>query len=148
MTLRPKEHWSQTPFVNPSKTPGRKMILKEKDWVVLCQAHFQLIKEEEWIERRETTKKNGVTSAGQRIAGEGGTLTEGSFPAKEEQVQAFHRRSALRESLMSVWRVDINQALRVCEERQAEVGASDGGTEWKTRGQAEPSRPLLKTEPS
>ena len=33
------------------------------------------------------------------------------FPAKGEQVQGFDRISALRESLLSIWRVDVNQAV-------------------------------------
>ena len=45
------------------------------------------------------------------------------FSAEDELVQAFGRRSALRESLLSLWKVDINQALRVCEGRQVQVEA-------------------------
>ena len=47
------------------------------------------------------------------------------FSAKEEQVQAFDRRSALCESLVSIWRVDVYQALRMCQDRKVEVDASE-----------------------
>ena len=46
---------------------------------------------------------------------------ESFFSAKDEQVQAFHRRSVLRECLLSPWMVDLNQALN----RQAYVEASE-----------------------
>ena len=71
----------------------------EEDSVVLCQALFQCITEEEWRE---------MTKPGQRVAGLGKvvwrrTLKDGVFLAKEEQVHAFHMRSALHESLEDPW---------------------------------------------
>ena len=39
-------------------------------------------------------------------------------------MRAFHRR-VLLESLLSIWRVDINHAFRMCEDWQGEVGASE-----------------------
>ena len=47
------------------------------------------------------------------------------FLAKEGQVQAFDRRFALRGSLLSIGRVDTHQALRMWEDRQVEVDASE-----------------------
>ena len=40
--------------------------------------------------------------------------------AKDGQGEASGRRSALRESLLSLWQVDIDQALRVREDRQTQ----------------------------
>ena len=64
----------------------------EQDLVVLCQALYHSIKEEEWIEMgeklREVSKKTGVKKAGERVAGLGKvakTLKESFFSAKEEQ---------------------------------------------------------------
>ena len=98
--------------------------------VVLCQALFQSIKEQEWMEMHEklkdVTRKTGAKKAGQRIGAEDcwsresgleKTLKEGFFSAKEEQVEAF-------ECLLSIWRVDITQVLPMCEHRQAEVDTS------------------------
>ena len=70
------------------------------------------------------------------------TLREDSISANEEQVQVFVRRSALRESLLSNWRVDIPQALRVTKDREVEVGTSEvSRASWDrfvmTRGQVE-----------
>ena len=50
---------------------------------------------------------------------------ESFFSAKDEQVQASDRRSALRESLLSLWQVDVNQTLRVCEGGQAQLEAPE-----------------------
>ena len=44
---------------------------------------------------------------------------------KVEQERAFNKRSNLRGSLLSNWRVDINEALRMCEERSLAMDASD-----------------------
>ena len=44
---------------------------------------------------------------------------------QEEQIRAYERRSAMRESLQEVWDVDIAQALRIFEDRQVVVGSSD-----------------------
>ena len=75
-------------------------------------------------------KEVNVERAGQRVAGPGcvtcmKTLEESFFSAMEQQARSFHRRSASGESLLSIWRVAINQALRTCGDRQAEVGASE-----------------------
>ena len=45
--------------------------------------------------------------------------------ATDEQVEAFGGRSALRESLLSLRQVDINQALRVREDQQTQIDASE-----------------------
>ena len=67
---------------------------------------------------KEVCEKIGVKMAGQRVAGLGKvawrkTPPESFFSAKVERAQAFNRRSALRESLLSIWRVDINQFTNV-----------------------------------
>ena len=46
------------------------------------------------------------------------------FSAKVEVERASNRRLALREALLSMWKVDIHQALRMCQDRQVEVNAS------------------------
>ena len=46
------------------------------------------------------------------------TPGEDFFSAKEEQVQVVDRRSWLREGLVSLWRMDIHQAVRMCGDRQ------------------------------
>ena len=51
-------------------------------------------------------------------------LREDFSSVKEEQVQASDRRSPLREKTFARRR-DINQALRLCEDRLVEVGACD-----------------------
>ena len=72
-----------------------------------------------------------VKKAGRKAAGLEEVTERRSLLAKEEQVQAIGRRSALRESLLSIWRVDINQALRMCDGRQVEVDASKASyTSW------------------
>ena len=43
---------------------------------------------------------------------------------KVEQQRAFNRRSALRDSLLSLWTVDIHRALRMRDDRQVVVDAS------------------------
>ena len=55
---------------------------------------------------------------------ESGRFGEAGF-SKEEQIQAYDRRSALREGLLEIWRVDINWAMRMCDDRHIEVGASE-----------------------
>ena len=90
--------------------------------MVLCQALYKSSGEEEWTELHEQVKslqkKIGVKKAGQSVAGLGKVAwrktQEESFSAKDEQVQAFDRRSAVRESLLSLWKVDINQAFCMC----------------------------------
>ena len=47
------------------------------------------------------------------------------FSAKTEREQALRRRLELRESLLNIWSVDINQALRMSEDRQAEARPSE-----------------------
>ena len=89
----------------------------EEDWVVLCQALYQSIREEEWKEMQEQQKGS--------LQEDWHMLREDFFSAKEEQVRAFDRRSALRERLLTVWRVDSHQGLRRCEDRQSEVGAAE-----------------------
>ena len=68
---------SQHRCQNTSKIPEEKWRppLMEEDWVVLCQAMYQSIKEEEWIEMheklREVIRKIGVKGSGQWVAGLG-----------------------------------------------------------------------------
>ena len=50
-----------------------------------------------------------------------------------EEERAFNKRSALRESLLSIWMVDLHEALRMCEDRQVEVSASDASYVLWTR---------------
>ena len=78
--------------------------------MVLRQAPFQSIKEEEWMEMHErlneVTKKIGVKKAGQRVVGLGEvgwrkTSKESFFSTKVEQERAIDRRSVLRECLLS-----------------------------------------------
>ena len=59
MTLRPEEQGTRKLFVNPSKIPKgkRRSHLMEEDWAVLCQALFQSIKEDVWIEMHEKLKR-------------------------------------------------------------------------------------------
>ena len=67
----------------------------------------------------------------QKVAGLGKvawreTQEEPCFSAEDEQVQAFGRRSGLRESLLSLWQVDINQAFPcVPMARQTQIEASE-----------------------
>ena len=76
------------------------------------------------------------------------------FSSTVEQEQTFNRRSALRERLLSIWKFDINQVLRMCEDRQAEVDASDvSHVSWDTVNHPWPScfglRSLcIKSQPS
>ena len=85
-------------------------LLMELDWVVLAPGSFptgQMRGVDRDAREVERTKKIGEKKAGQRVAGLGNvawrkTLKEGFFPVKEGQVQAFHRRSKLRASLLSI----------------------------------------------
>ena len=68
--------------------------------------------------------------SGQKVAGVGkvarrSAQEEPSFLAKDEQVRAFGRRSALRGSLPPLWQPDINQDLQVCENQQTQIDASE-----------------------
>ena len=47
------------------------------------------------------------------------------FSAREEQIRALERSSAMRESLLEVLSADIAQSLRTCEERPVGVKASE-----------------------
>ena len=76
----------------------------------------QSIREEEWTDmlepRKEVSETIGVSKAGQTVAGLGRLAwrraLRGDFAsAKEERVQAHDRRSVLRVSLLSIWRVDL-----------------------------------------
>ena len=71
---------------------------------------------------KEVTKKIDVKRAGRKlrvwVKWRRKTLKESFLSAKVEQERAFHWRSALRDSLLSIWRVDIHQALRMCQERE------------------------------
>ena len=93
---------------------------------------------------KEVCKQIGVKDAGQKVAGQGKVAwrknaTKPFFFAENKQVQVFGRRSALRESLLSLWQVDINLALWVCEDRQTQVDASETSyvffKDWMIRGQ-------------
>ena len=102
----------------------------DEEWVVLCQALFQSIKEEEWTEKHKEWKEvtRQVRKARQRVVGKVAlrkTSKESSSQPKLKQALVFNQRSPLRESLMSIWRVDIHQSLRTCEDRHVEVNASD-----------------------
>ena len=65
-TLHPEEQGTKQLFVNRSKIPKEKWrpALMEENWVVLCQAVNQSIKEKEWKEMHdeltEVSKKIGV----------------------------------------------------------------------------------------
>ena len=96
------------------------------------------IGEEEWLEMhkklKDVCKTIGVKEAGQRVAGLSKVVWRKTqeialLSVTGEQVQAFGRWSALRESLLSLWQVNINQALRLCEGRQAHLS-----TDWMIRG--------------
>ena len=54
------------------------------------------------------------------------TEKERLFSAKKEQEAAFNGRSALRESLLEAWNVDIHTARRICEWRLVVVECLDG----------------------
>ena len=71
-----------------------------------------------------TTENSRVKRAGQKVVGLGELAHKRCEPVKEEQIQTRERRSALREGLLEACEIDIGQALRLCEERQVEVGAS------------------------
>ena len=67
---------------------------------------------------KEVSKNSGVSSASQKVvwvrkAGLHGVAQRRflSTSAKEQPV-AFDRRSALRQSLLLIWRADIDQSLR------------------------------------
>ena len=75
--------------------------------MVLCQVLYQSYgEEEEWIEMheklKEVCKHVGVKEAGQKLFSQHWM----------SRFQAFGRRSALRENLLSLCRVDVKQALR------------------------------------
>ena len=85
----------------------------EEDRVVLCQALYQSIGEEEWTEmherKKEVFRNIGVKKAGQIIAGLGKVAWRKTgrnlfFSAKNDLEAAFNRRSVLRESLQEVWK--------------------------------------------
>ena len=85
--------------------------LMEEVWVVLCQAMFQSIKGEEWMKMYEkledVIRKSDAKKGAQRCASQGKvvwtkTLKESFLSVKEESVQVFQSRSALRESLLSI----------------------------------------------
>ena len=96
---------------------------------MLCQALYMSIKEEKWSEMHEKIERGPQEDRSKRrlyrrmLAWEKvawrKTSKESFFSAKVEQGQATNRRS--RESLLSIWRVHVNQALRMCDDRQAEV---------------------------
>ena len=95
---------------------------------------------------QEATRKIGVTKARQTVACLGKvvwreTLKKSFFQAKEEQEQTFHKRSALRESLLSAWKADITrrcQSARIGKLRFTPPKCPVcRGTEGKTRGEAE-----------
>ena len=56
------------------------------------------------------------------------------FLIKDKQLETFHKRFALRESLLSNCRIDINQVLRMCADRKCPMFRGAG---WKVHGQAE-----------
>ena len=81
----------------------------EEGWVVLSQAPYQSIRKEEWKEMREKlkeySKKIVVKQAGKEVVGLAKlawrtSLKEDFFSAEEEQIHAYDRESALRESLL------------------------------------------------
>ena len=74
-----------------------RLYLMEEDWVVLCQALRQSIKEEEWIEMHEKKSERSRLLVCQRWRG--GVHRKFFFSAKVEREQAINRRSALTESL-------------------------------------------------
>ena len=89
--------------------------------IVMYQALYQSIGDEEWTDthgksEQEVSQEHG----GEESRFECGWVRRGGletsrredfFSGKEDKVQAPERRSALRESLLSIWKVDIYQAL-------------------------------------
>ena len=66
---------------------------------------------------KDVIRKSDAKKGAQRCASQGEvvwtkTLKESFLSVKEESVQVSYWKSALRESPLSIWRVDINQALR------------------------------------
>ena len=51
--------------------------------------------------------------------------SEACFSAKEGRGQACQRSSAVRERVLSIWRVVTSPALRMCEDRHIKVGTSE-----------------------
>ena len=126
-------------FANTGKIPRetwRPLWMKE-DWVVLCQDLYQAIGEEESTEIHELLKEVceniGVKETVQNVAGLGKvawrqTQEEPIFSAKDEQVHAFDRRPALRESPLSRCQVDTSIPIRPCgcvKGRRRKVEASE-----------------------
>ena len=100
-------------------------VVMEEDWVVLCQASFQSIKEEDWIEMHEklkdVTRKIGVKEAGQRVvgAGEVGSAedAERRFLFGQGTASACFSQEICIENVNL--EVGINQAMRIFQDRQA-----------------------------
>ena len=67
-----------------------------------CLALCQPIRVEAWTDNARTTERGLDWS---KLARD---IESFSFSAEEEQVQAFDRRSALRASLLSMWKVDTS----------------------------------------
>ena len=82
-------------------------------------------KGEECHEMHEKVERDLGDDWGEKCRSESGRFGEAGFSATEEQTQVYDRRSALREGLLEIWRVHINWAMRMCDDRHIEVGASE-----------------------
>ena len=102
LTLRPEERGTQKLFVNTKQIPRGIWgpPLMEEDWVVLCQALYQSIGEEE---------RFGMHFLEVRMAG---------------RVINGLDNLAWRK-LLETWKVHTHKALRICEDRQFQVETSE-----------------------
>ena len=120
----------------------------EEDSIGLVQAVFQSIKEEERTDMhvllKDISKKIGEEKAAQKVAGLGKlawrkTLREDFFSPRKSISKLWTGDLRCAEVFLSIWRVDINQALRMSEDRQVEALKNPRyrRTGWTTRGQVE-----------
>ena len=101
----------QQTFREYDKDSKGKTPLMEEVWEVLGQAMFQSIKGEEWMKmyeklkdviRKSDAKKGSQGSVSQVKVVWTKTLKEIFISVKEESEQVFHKRSVLRENLLSI----------------------------------------------
>ena len=88
---------------------------------------------------KDVTKKIGVTRLGRNSlfwAKCRGGRHRRSLPSRPKLNSSVVVRltSAMRESLWSMWRVDMHLALRTCEEREVEVDASGASFSFMNQG--------------
>ena len=77
-----------------------------------------------------SVQEDRLKKAGRIIAGLGKEAwrkreKELFFSAKRGQEAAFNRRSALRESLLEAWNVDMHKSLRIGEQRHVTLEGSE-----------------------